>query len=348
MRRGGFARSLVSLVVVAIALLGPSSGRAALPGANGLIAFDTGGGIAVVRPDGTGLTYLTFGLATDIAPAWSPDGKSIAFTSDRSGVFAIHTMRADGSDVRQVTFPSVGDGWPTWSPNGKQIAFSRSFGNNGAIFTVNVDGSGLRQVTSAGLSLTPAWSPDGSEIAFTGPNGSQYTSIYAVHPDGSGLRRVTRKAAVRDGGPNWSPDGSKILFTRDSSQIVRIGADGSSSKVLAEGVYEMAVYSPDGSRLAIAGNGNLYVSTARGRDPVAIAVPAAKPDWQPAGATCSRGGISGGKTILNAKRSEVGILSYPIHTQAEPLLSSAPQLRIVVHEVNCDAVVTLEQLIRTG
>lgn len=279
--------AVVLALLIAPLVHGTSPARATFPGANGRIAvnaIDTGNyDIYTINPDGSGRTNLTNHPADDLNPAWSPDGRRIAFTSNRSGVFAQYVMAADGSSVTHVT---DGGGWPTWSPTGQQIAFV-----NGGLFVVNVDGSGLTQIAS-GSALTPAWSPSGTEIAFSRYLPSGDAAIYIIHPDGTGLRPVTGLAGAVDQAPNWAPDGDSILFTRFGSGagIYEVGADGTGQELVMQpssGAL-MAVYSPNGRRIAYTSGGALFVTRAL-RDDLQLGA-GDKPDWQP---TCVVGGRLG-------------------------------------------------------
>ena len=350
-------KRLVAMALLGLALGVPGFGRAALPGANGLIAFnwiDTGNyDVYVIDPGGGDPTNLTSHPAEDVNPAWSPDGETLAFVSNRSGPYAVHTMNADGSGVAQISFPATGDGWPTWSPAGDRIAFVRSTSSDGTgIFIMNADGSGVVQVTSGFTDLTPAWSPDGMEIAFSRFLPSGGAAIFAVHPDGTGLRQITTPAGATDQGPNWFPDGTRLLFSRFAASSAFLGIyevlrDGSGETQLVDGeASEMAVYSPDGTRLAFVGPQGIFVADADGTDPMHL-VAGQKPDWQPSGATCAGGGLSG-PTLLNSDANEDGPLSSPVHTEVEPLVGSAVPVRVVVHEINCDVVITVEGLSGVG
>ena len=116
--------------------------------------------IYAMNPDGSGVSRLTDNTAADSMPDWSPDGKEIAFGSNRDGKRAIYKMNADGSGQAKIDYqapcvgtqdpdsPScLGDGYPVWSPDGTKIAFLRSMYDWGYyydnIYTMNTDGTGL-------------------------------------------------------------------------------------------------------------------------------------------------------------------------------------------------------------
>ena len=104
-------------------------------------------------------------------PAWSPDGKLIAFESQWQGnVLRIYVVRRDGTGLRALTPAAGGDtgaSQATWAPDGRRIAFTADFDGDSDIYVVRADGNGLGQVThNAVEDTTPTWSPDGRRIAF--------------------------------------------------------------------------------------------------------------------------------------------------------------------------------------
>lgn len=101
----------------------------------------------MINADGSDAKNLTENQGQNTYPAWSRDGKKIAFTSTRDGSSAIYVMDADGKNVKQLTNGESEDRAPAWSPDGKKIAFCRHLGNNWEIFVMDADGSNQVNLT---------------------------------------------------------------------------------------------------------------------------------------------------------------------------------------------------------
>ncbi len=123
--------------------------------------------IYVMAADGSDPVRLTDDPASDGAPAWSPDGATIVFTSDRDGNDDIYLMAADGSDIIRLTDDPADDDFPTWSPDGTMIAFVSQRDGDREIYVMAADGSGqLRLSDNAedfpehrGVDDFPSWRP---------------------------------------------------------------------------------------------------------------------------------------------------------------------------------------------
>jgi len=115
--------------------------------------------IYVIKPDGTGLTQLTFNTEEERSPAWSPDGTRIVFLCRRGGSdFEICVMNADGTGQLQLTDNTVLDATATFSPDGQQIVFHRPVAGRPQLWLMNADGTGQMQLTnSPGLNLFANW-----------------------------------------------------------------------------------------------------------------------------------------------------------------------------------------------
>jgi Tol biopolymer transport system component len=176
-----------------------------------------------MNPDGTGVVKLTDSKSYDSGPGWSPDGRKIAFESDRAnrqGRPEIHVMDGDGTNVRRVTTlpaDAIIDSAPRFSPDGRHLVFTRYITDPGrsALFTVRVDGGGLKRLTPWGNGAADAdFSPDGKKLVFEAyPNKGCFGEIYTVDSDGKHLTNIAdNRCHAGSADPVWSPDGKKILF----------------------------------------------------------------------------------------------------------------------------------------
>jgi hypothetical protein len=193
------------------------TGDAPSVAADGHVAYaGVGGQIVTVRPDGTdGRQLATSGDSSAEYPAWSPDGKQIAYFRNTGGLYL---MQADGSGARRV---AGGPGLETaWSPDGREIVF-RDPDSQTLKIVSTADGS-VRALTGAphdgAIPVEPSWSPDGKTIVFGADDGG----IYAIAPDGTGLHQVAEAGSWH---PTWSPDG-RVVFVRDTSAHTFISTTG--------------------------------------------------------------------------------------------------------------------------
>ena len=172
---------------------------------------------------------LTFDGDKNEWPAWSPNGKWIAFTSDRAGDRDIYKMDVDGENVIRLTKERKCDE-PVWSPDSRWIAFVSH--HDATLFVMDAEGKNVRHLGKRGeVLLKCTWSPDGKQIAFISADiedGIVYT-INVIDVDGQNMRQLTKseeETVIRE--LAWSPSGKWIAYilTQPNGHIAQLFANG--------------------------------------------------------------------------------------------------------------------------
>ncbi len=236
---------------------------------------------------GTGILRLTYDSYRDEQPAVSPNGRSIAFVSDRVSGTGYRDLYVLDVATRRLTQLTQNGGaarseTPAWSPDGRRIAFSTASDSGPShVFVVNADGTGLVALTpgSPGADWSPHWSPDGTKIVFTSARNSVgltiQQEIFVMNADGSGVRQLTFGTHLVAG--PWSPYGSKILLVgldtvprgQGATKVLVMNADGTGLVQLTSGSDNYCpVWSTDGAKIAFTstrdGNAEIYLMNADG------------------------------------------------------------------------------------
>ena len=298
-------RMLTLLLVAALAagllvLMGTKPAEAAFPGESGQISFvserDGNQEIYVMNTEGTRQTRLTNNPALDALPAFSPNGKRVAFTSRRDSIgtqvndeIYVIAPRDDNGDgngegLSRITNSSLENEFqPAFSPDGEKMVFT-SNQNGNEIYMMDANGTNrIRLTNNVARDARPAFSPEGDTVAFTS-NRDGDDEIYlmdAQDADGDGngdhLTQLTNNTGVIDTHANFSPDGERMVFTSNLDgdfEIYVTHADGGGNPTrltdnqavvgspnLARD--EFPAFSPDGSRIAFSSgrDGNFEIYT---------------------------------------------------------------------------------------
>jgi Tol biopolymer transport system component len=235
---------------------------------------DENGEIYLLSSEGE--VNITNNPAEDAESDLSPDGKKIAFASNREeDTFHIYVVNVDGSGLVKLTNESAGDLSPRWSPDGKRIAFSRV----GAIYVMNSDGTNVQKVTEPKPEATAppceaggflgGWSPDGKQLTFYAASATrELGQVCTVNVDGSDLTVVVSEPPGYHVEPSWSPDGKWIAYRSirgDNHEIYIVKPDGSSDTNLTnDPATDLEPdWSPDGKWIVFGsdrgGNFDLYI-----------------------------------------------------------------------------------------
>jgi hypothetical protein len=262
--------------------------------------------LATVNPDGTGFGYVTGDAEFRAkAPAWSPDGTTLAFWS---GNFQDQGSRAGAIDPDggNRTWMSESNGffgvtYPTWSPDGETVAFiwgTKTVPGCAGIGITRVDGTESRIVAPPALPCGKrdlAWSPDGETLVFSGSDGLDPAEIYSLQMNDPMEATRRTNEVNRAENPDWSPDGSKIAYQVDTGNfhppwdLVRIDADGQNRTGLASG--SAPAWSPDRGELAYLDDDtrvsgpvsidSLFLDAPGGRQIFSTTTSLTDLDWQP-------------------------------------------------------------------
>ena len=194
-----------------------------------------------------------------MSPAWSPDGRQIAYVSFEGGTPAIWAQEVRTGKRERLTAYKGINGAPAWSPDGRQLALTLSKDGNPDIFVMDIRRRSLRALTRHwAIDTEPAWSPDGKHIVFTSDRGGS-PQIYRVPVSGGEPERVTFEGSY-NARASYTPDGRYLSMVTRVGGAYRIGlldTRSGSLEIMSRGrLDESPSIAPNGSMIIYAGRDN--------------------------------------------------------------------------------------------
>jgi TolB protein len=234
----------------------------------------------IVDYDGANQRRITLGNELNAAPAWSPDGRAIAYTSWRKvptgGAPDVYISRIFQGVLENPTKGRADTNMQaSFSPDGARISFVSNRDGNLEVYVMNVDGSGLRRLTNhPAAEAAPKWSPTGAQIAFTSDR-SGTPQIYVMSSaDGSNVRKISSESHADPA--TWAPPPyNEIAFAARSGpgfdiKVFDLSTGETRTLTSGEGSNESPAYSPNGRHIAFTstrkGNAQIFTMTRDGRD----------------------------------------------------------------------------------
>jgi TolB protein len=223
--------------------------------------------------DGNSAFQVTKGGGLNLLPSFSPDGRSLLFTSYRMDNPDLFEVTIGDSNLKRVSArPGLNTGGRI-SPDGSKIALTLSLDGNSEVYVLDRAGNLIKRLTSSwGIDTSPSWSPDGKQIAFVSSRAGN-PQLYVMSADGGEPSRITFQGNYNQT-PAWSPRGSHVAFTaRDERNVFDIFVLDLRTKEIKrvtqdQGNNEEPAFSPNGRMLVFAttrgGSRQLVVSNLDG------------------------------------------------------------------------------------
>jgi len=246
----------------------------------------------VMDYDGQNLRKLTADRSIIMSPAWSPDGRVLAYVSYRDRNPDLFGLDMESGRRWKISGAEGLNISPAWAPNGRRLALALSKDGGAEIYTMTMEGNDLERLTyGIADNVSPSWSANGREIVFTSGRGGS-PQLYIMGVDGTDARRITYEGSY-NASPHWSPRGDRIVFvsqTKGLFKIATINPDGSDFRMLTNGPGndENPMWSPSGRQIVFSstrkGKTGIYIMNADGTELELITPNDANytsPSWSP-------------------------------------------------------------------
>jgi TolB protein len=228
--------------------------------------------LQIADSDGANATTIMRSKEPVMSPAWSPDGKRIAYVSfeERRPTVYVQNL-ADGSRQQVAAFEGINSA-PAWAPDSRRLALTLSRDGNTEIYVLDIEGKALKRITfDRAIDTEAAWSPDGRSIVFTSDRAGQ-PQLYRVAADGGRAERLTFEGTY-NARPAVSPDGGSIVYVSRRNgryNIALLNLQSGQTQILTDGrLDESPSFAPNGSMILYAtehqGRGVLASVSADGR-----------------------------------------------------------------------------------
>lgn len=212
--------------------------------------------ICIADYDGNNNKQFTSYRSLTLSPAWSRDGKRLAFTSYKDGNPNMYVMDIGKGNARIISKKKGVNITPDWSPDGEKIALTLNLNNGNSEIYILTEKTGAleRIINDPATDVSPSWSPDGKMIAFVSDR-TGGPQIFTVELATGKVKRISYNNSSYNTSPAWSPRGDKIAFAGlvdGQYNIFFVSPDGQTHHQLTsrEGNNEDPAWSPDGRFLA--------------------------------------------------------------------------------------------------
>lgn len=217
--------------------------------------------------DGANVRRVTISRTLNNNPAWSPNGRAIAYTAWRPYMDVFVSFIFEGRLESPASGTSDEQNWlPAWSPDGSQLAFTSNRDGQAELYVINADGTDTRQLTNhPGIDTSPTWSPQGHQLAFVSDRTGS-PQVYIVGSDGTGLRRLTFESHCDR--PTWSPAPyNEVAYSSQTGpghdiKVIDLATNEVRQLTFGLGTNESPSYSPNGRHVAFSstrGSGNKQI-----------------------------------------------------------------------------------------